>query len=121
MTKKDIFKKLQQQYIDNLNTACYIAYRDDSYGTTEQGKKEREADVKLYELLAREIPHLMELFGIPKKWIKEFNASRYDMNADSIPYDAKEMWAYKRTSNNCFLFAYNLPKLYDEEGNFIAA
>ena len=124
MTKKEIFKKLKKEYLDNLSVAAYIKYRDTSYFVTEAGKAERMYRVREWEKDAHQMVQMMKLLELPQKWINDFNASMELLtwedcegeieNGDSIPCSAREMFLYEKVVKG-----YDRAKIFDDCGNFI--
>lgn len=124
MTKKEIFKKLKKEYLDNLSVAAYIKYRDTSYSVTEEGKADREYRVREWEKDAHQMVQMMNLLELPQKWINEFNASMELLtwedcegeieNGNSIPCSAREMYLYEKVVKG-----YERDKIFDDCGNFI--
>ena len=124
MTKKEIFKKLKKEYLDNLSVAAYIKYRDTNYSVTEEGKAAREYRVREWEKDAHQMVQMMKLLELPQKWINEFNESMELLtwencdgeieNGESIPCSAREMFLYEKVVKGL-----DRDKIFDDCGNFI--
>ena len=88
MTKKELFNQLQEEYLQNLCMAWNVRFRATIHKTDEQGRENRQAQVKRYVDKAYYVMELMRTLGIPQKLIDGFNESRrlsQFQNPKSIP------------------------------------